>query len=98
MPYVLAWNRSAIEDKMSRLAAYLGLAKPSFDAVLKWILDLRREIGIPATLADLGMQPAHVATFAPQAYDDPSTGGNPLPMTSDKFAELYRNCIEGKGL
>ncbi len=25
MPYVLAWNRSALEDKMARLAAYLGL-------------------------------------------------------------------------
>ena len=26
MPYVLAWNRSAIEEKMTRLAAYLGPA------------------------------------------------------------------------
>jgi alcohol dehydrogenase class IV len=66
--------------------------------VMKWILDLRRQIGIPATLADLGMQPAHAGTFAQQAFDDPSTGGNPLPMTTDKFAQLYRNCIEGRGL
>ena len=42
------------------------------------------------------MQAAHVGTFAQQAFDDPSTGGNPLPMTPDKFAQLYRNCIEGK--
>ena len=31
MPYVLAWNRSALEEKMTRLAAYLGLPQPSFD-------------------------------------------------------------------
>jgi alcohol dehydrogenase class IV len=98
MPYVLAWNRSALQDKMTRLAAYLGLPKPSFDAVLNWILELRRQIGIPATLADLGMQAAHADTFAQQAFDDPSTGGNPLPMTPAKFAQLYRNCIEGSGL
>jgi alcohol dehydrogenase len=98
MPYVLAWNRNALEEKMTRLAAYLGLPRPSFDAVQGWILALREQIGIPATLADLGMQGAHVSVFAQQAFDDPSTGGNPLPMTPQKFAELYQNCIEGRGL
>ena len=51
MPYVLAWNRAAIEDKMVRLAAFLGLRKHSFDGVLEWILELRRTIGVPQTLA-----------------------------------------------
>jgi alcohol dehydrogenase class IV len=96
MPYVLTWNRGALEEKMTRLAAYLGLPQPSFDAVLTWVLELRRQIGIPATLAELGMQGAHVATFAQQAFDDPSTGGNPLPMTTAKFAQLYENCIAGR--
>ncbi len=71
MPYVLAWNRSALEEKMARLAAYLGLPQPSFDAVMKWILDLRRQIGIPATLADLGMQAAHVRHFRPAGVRRP---------------------------
>ena len=38
MPYVLAFNRPAIEDRIARLAAYLGLA-PSFDAFLDFVLD-----------------------------------------------------------
>lgn len=96
MPYVLAWNRPALEDKMGRLAAFLGLANHSFDGVLEWILELRREIGIPDTLAELGVLDEHVSAFSQQAFDDPSTGGNPLPMTAEKFAQLYRNCIEGK--
>jgi alcohol dehydrogenase class IV len=96
MPYVLAWNRRALESKMKRLAAFLDLKHHSFDGVLDWILDLRRTIGIPNTLADLGVREEHVAIFARQAFDDPSTGGNPLPMTVDKFAQLYRHCIEGK--
>jgi alcohol dehydrogenase class IV len=37
-----------------------------------------------------------VSTFARQAFDDPSTGGNPVPMTVEGFAQLYRNCIEGR--
>jgi len=96
MPYVLAWNRAALEEKMTRLAAFLGLREAGFDGVLSWILELRQGIGIPATLAQLGVRAEHVDTFARQAFDDPSTAGNPLPMSVEKFAGLYRNCIEGK--
>jgi alcohol dehydrogenase class IV len=95
MPYVLAWNRSALEDKLSRLAAYLGLS-PSFDTVLDWIIELRARIGIPKTLAELGVRPEHAERFSRQAFDDPSTGGNPIAMTPEAFATLYRNCIEGR--
>lgn len=95
MPYVLLWNRPAIEGRMQRLAAWLGLAQPGFDGVLSWILDLRRRIGIPPTLAELGVQEQHAKQFAPQALADPSTGGNPLPMTEAGFAQLYLNCIRG---
>ncbi|MFL6551328.1 MAG: iron-containing alcohol dehydrogenase [Povalibacter sp.] len=96
MPYVLAWNREAVADKMGRLAAYLGLRKQSFDGVLEWILELRERIAIPATLTDLGMRPEHVEKFAPQAFEDPSTSGNPVPMTVESFGALYRNCLEGR--
>jgi alcohol dehydrogenase class IV len=96
MPYVLEWNRSALEDKMERLAAWLGLADASFAGVLQWVLDLRREIGIPHTLAEIGVSEEHARPFAPQAFNDPSTGGNPLPMTTQDFEQLYLNCIKGK--
>ncbi|MBV8852830.1 MAG: iron-containing alcohol dehydrogenase, partial [Sinobacteraceae bacterium] len=85
MPYVLVWNRAAIEGRMQRLAAWLGLAQPGFDGVLSWILDLRRRIGIPHTLAELGVQEHHAKEFAPQALADPSTGGNPAPMSEAGF-------------
>jgi alcohol dehydrogenase class IV len=96
MPYVLAWNRAALEDKSVRLAAFLGLRKHSFDAVLDWVLELRNAIGVPNTLAELGVSDEHAQAFSQQAYDDPSTGGNPVPMTVETFATLYRNCIEGR--
>ena len=46
MPYVLSFNRPAIEARIARLAAYLGL-EPTFEAFLAWVLALRTEIGIP---------------------------------------------------
>jgi alcohol dehydrogenase class IV len=95
MPYVLAWNRHAIEEKIVRLAAYLGLERASFDGFLDWVLELRAGIGIPHTLAGIGVREEHAPVFAPQALADPSTGGNPLPMTEDDFRVLYLHCIRG---
>jgi hypothetical protein len=95
MPYVLEWNRAVLGEKTARLAAWLGLRERSFDAVLQWVLDLRREIGIPHTLAEIGVREEHARVFAPQALGDPSTGGNPLPMSERDFEQLYLNCIRG---
>lgn len=96
MPYVLEWNRDALETKMTRVAAWLGLADRSFAGVLGWVLELRRRIGIPPTLATLGLREEHAHAFAPQALADPSTGGNPVPMTEQCFERLYLRCIRGE--
>src|SRR5260370_41273166 len=53
MPYVLKFNRPAIDDKIQRLARWLGLRNPTFDGFMEWSLELRRQIGIPHTLAEL---------------------------------------------
>jgi alcohol dehydrogenase class IV len=95
MPYVLEWNRAAIEEKLTRLAAWLGLRERSYAGVLDWVLDLRREIGIPNTLGEIGVKEEHAAPFAPQAFADPSTGGNPVALTVADFEQLYRNCVRG---
>jgi hypothetical protein len=95
MPYVLEWNRAALEERMTRLAAWLGLPNPSFASFQRWVLELRRTIGIPHTLAEIGVRDEHAKPFAPQALNDPSTGGNPLPMTEQDFERLYLNCIRG---
>ena len=54
MPYVLKANRRKIEKDIERAAAYLGI-KGGFDGFLKWILALRKEIGIPHALQDIGI-------------------------------------------
>jgi alcohol dehydrogenase class IV len=96
MPYVLVYNRPAIAERMAALARYLDLADASFDAVLDWILALRQELGIPATLGEIGVTEAHVAQLASMAAVDPSVGGNPLPLTVDALAGLFNDAISGK--
>jgi alcohol dehydrogenase class IV len=95
MPYVLRFNRAAIEERMTRLARYLDLPQPGFDAVLRWVLDLRREIGIPHTLAELGVKESDLDTLVPMAVDDPSTGGNPRPAGQAEMREVFVKAIRG---
>ena len=51
MPYVLAYNRAEIGDKLAALARYLDLPDRTAAGVETWVLDLRREIGIPTGMA-----------------------------------------------
>ncbi len=96
MPYVLAFNRPAIEEKMTRLARYLNLPDPGFAAVLAWVLALRKEIGIPHTLADLGVTESDLDVLVPEAVDDPSTGGNPRPAGTAEMREMFVSAIRGR--
>jgi alcohol dehydrogenase class IV len=95
MPYVLLFNRTAIEDKMTALARYLNLPNPSFQAVLDWVLRLREQIGIPHTLQDIWVSEEYAAQLAPMAENDPSSGTNPLTLTADNLEKLYLRAIRG---
>ena len=95
MPFVLNYNRSTIEDKFVRLANFLDI-KGGFDGIVQWVIDLKKEMETPETLKEMGVQPGDEVKLAPLAQEDPSTGGNPLEMTEDKFQELIANCISGK--
>ena len=95
MPYVLVFNRPAIEEKMAALARYLDLPSPSFAAVLDWILDLRERIGIPHTLKDLGVSESDAERFAPMAEIDPSSATNPVPVDARNLEALYQRAITG---
>ena len=49
MPYVLVFNRAAIEPKIERLAGFLEI-DGGFDGFLKAVLDLRKQVGVPHDL------------------------------------------------
>ncbi|HEX8225221.1 MAG TPA: iron-containing alcohol dehydrogenase [Allosphingosinicella sp.] len=80
MPYVLAFNRPAVEDRLARLACYLGLEDASFDGFIAWVIDLRQRLAIPHGLAGIGVEEADLERIAAMAEADPSAAGNPLPF------------------
>lgn len=96
MPYVLAFNREAIEEKLVRLAAWLGLTNPSFEAVMDWVLQLRKEIEIPHTLSELGVGKDRLDELSEMAAVDPTAAGNPIPAGPPEMKTMFINAIEGR--
>jgi alcohol dehydrogenase len=94
MPYVVKANRRKIEKDIERAAAYLGI-KGGLDGFLKWILALRKEIGIPHTLADIGIDTKRLDEVAAMAIKDPSAGGNPIAFTEKQYKALAKKCVIG---
>ena len=94
MPYVVKANRRRIERDIERAAAYLGI-RGGFDGFLRWILALRKEIGIPHTLAELGIDTGRLDQVATMAIRDPSAGGNPIAFTEKQYRSLAKKCVTG---
>jgi alcohol dehydrogenase class IV len=95
MPYVLVFNRKAVEDKIKRLAAYVGL-RPSFRAFLDWLVTLRAEIGVPHTLAGLNVGDADIDLVVTMAVKDPTAAGNPVPLDRRAARTIFRRALEGR--
>jgi alcohol dehydrogenase class IV len=96
MPYVLVFNQRAIEDKMARLARFIRLKKPSFQAVLDWTLDLRQKFEIPHTAADLGVAEDRLGDIAAMAALDPTAPTNPVPAGETEMRQMLDAAMEGK--
>jgi alcohol dehydrogenase class IV len=96
MPYVLAFNRVAAAERLAQAASYLGLAQPSFEGFLDWVLRLREAIGIPARLGDIGVRVDQVEALAAMAEADPSAGGNPLPFDAAAARRVLASALEGR--
>ena len=94
MPYVLVSNRAAIEERIVRLAAFLGI-DGGFSGVLDWIVSLRADLGVPNTLGDLGVDDARFEEIAAMSLEDPSAGGNPVPMTKDTALAMLTATRDG---
>ena len=96
MPYVLAFNRTAIEDRLTRLAAWLDLPNPSFQSVMDWVLELREKFEMPHTLAAMGVTDERLDELSEMAAQDPTAGGNPIPVGVPEMKEMFVAAIEGR--
>jgi len=96
MPYVITFNKSLVENRITSICDYLNLDK-NFESFLNWILDLRKKLNIPHKLSDvMDTKKINLNKLSKMAFEDPSTQTNPKKMTIDDMKILYEHSISGK--
>ena len=93
MPAVLEFNRPAIEDRLGLASAYLGI-EGGFDGFVRFVGDLNARLGIPETLAALGVVNPDREAILRGALNDPSCGGNPVEMNEENTSLLIDRLLE----
>ncbi len=92
MPMVMEFNRPVIEARLDKAAAYIGIAG-GYDGFAKAVMALRENLNIPANLTAMGVQRDKLDEMAAMALEDPSCGGNPVPLTLENLRALYDACM-----
>ncbi len=87
MPAVLQANRSGIEQKIKRLAAYLDIAG-GFDGFLGFVRKLSAELEVPNNLSAFGVPRDEFDRIVAMSLEDPTAGGNPLPLTPELASKM----------
>ena len=95
LPYVMTFNRAAIAEKTEVIARVLDLPGRGFDGLLGWVLKMRRELGIPHALADIGVSADKAGIIGREAAIDTSAGGNPIPVDAAMLERIFRAAVSG---
>jgi alcohol dehydrogenase class IV len=96
LPYVITFNRAAIADKTDIISRVLDLPTRGYEGFLAWVLELRRELGIPHSLAEIGVRIDAAAIIGREAALDPSAAGNPIPVDAAALEGIFRAAVQGK--
>ncbi|MEK9746968.1 MAG: iron-containing alcohol dehydrogenase [Pelagibacteraceae bacterium] len=97
MPYVLTFNKDVIEDKIIKICNYLELQDRTFDGFINWVLDLRKKLNMPHKLSEvIKEEDFDLARLSKMALADPSTGGNPKPLTENDMKVMYQHSMSGE--
>ena len=97
MPYVLTFNKSAIEEKIIKICDYLELKDRTFNGFINWVLKLRQDLDIPHKLSDIIQEKDFdLERLSKMALEDPSTGGNPKKLSINDMKIMYTHSMSGK--
>ena len=92
MPAVLALNAPVIRGRFDRAAPYLGI-EGGFDGFCAFVQAFNDNFRIPRRLGEMGVTADRMDDLVAMALEDPSCGGNPVPLTAETLRGLFEACI-----
>lgn len=92
LPAVLRFNEPSAPEKYAEIRKAMELA-PEAD-LAEAIAQLTKELGLPRTLAEMGVPRDCLPAMVDRAFLDHSTATNPRPITRDDFAALFEEAMD----
>lgn len=99
LPHVMRYNADYTGEKYREIARAMGVDVQRMDiaqareAAIGAVEALNRDVGIPASLRDVGAREEDVPDLAQAALADVCTGGNPREATLDDIVALYHGAF-----
>lgn len=97
LPHIMAYNADFTADKYRDIAKAMGVKGTdamSIDVARQAAVDavkqLNKDVGIPATLKEIGVKLEDIPALAQAAFDDVCTGGNPRDTNVAEIEALYK--------
>lgn len=90
LPAVLRFNAPALEGRIVPMAQAVGLDDTSFDAFHGWVCAVLDRIGIPKTLAEIGVPEDGAARIAQKALRDSAAATNPRAASASEVETILR--------
>lgn len=102
LPGIMAWNAAHTGEKYRDIALAMAIPDAATlpleqvrQAVVDAVCQLNRDVGIPASLREIGMNQDDIPQLALAAFNDVCTGGNPRQATVEDIAALYQQAFNG---
>ena len=101
LPHIMAYNAEFTGEKYRDIAKAMGVAlteNMTIEQVRKAAVDavkqLNVDVGIPATLKEIGVKLNDIPALAQAAFDDVCTGGNPRDTNVREIEQLYHSIYQ----
>ncbi|MEG0209133.1 lactaldehyde reductase [Hafnia sp.] len=99
LPHVMRYNAAYTGEKYRQIAQAMGgdvahaTLEQAREAAIQAVEALNRDVGIPASLKEVGAREEDISDLAQAAFDDVCTGGNPREAKLEEIKALYRQAM-----
>ncbi|HXU83696.1 MAG TPA: iron-containing alcohol dehydrogenase [Polyangia bacterium] len=93
IPYAMTFNREAVPQRLADLAAAVGAQPATAEGFVKWLVDFRASLGIPADLASSGVKKDHLDRLVQIAVADVCHANNPRKVSEPDFRAMFNQAL-----
>ena len=89
----LEHNVEAVPERFETMAITVGLDDPSPATFLRWLGELKRDVGVPASLSATDVPADRIDVLTDLAFEDACWPNGPRPVTPGDFRLIFEKAF-----